>query len=100
MITDAELQKLQKLAKLNFTKEESEGFLQKLASVMKMIDALQEVDCSGVEPLRSVCDGDQRMRKDEVSEEDNSENLFKNIPGVGSSFAKEIKCFVVPKVIE
>ena len=100
MITDVELQKLQKLAKLNFTKEESEGFSQKLASVMKMIDVLQEVDCSGVEPLRSVCDGDQRMRVDEVSEEDKSEDLFKNIPSTGASFAKEIKCFVVPKVIE
>jgi aspartyl-tRNA(Asn)/glutamyl-tRNA(Gln) amidotransferase subunit C len=100
MITDSELKKLQKLAKLNFAQSEAEGFLQKLTSVMSMIDELQEIDCSGVEPLRSVCDGYQRMRADKISEEDKSDDLFKNIPDMGSSFAKEIKCFVVPKVIE
>ncbi len=100
MITDVELKKLQKLAKLSFTQSESEAFLQKLTSVMDMIDQLQDVDCSGVEPLRSVCDGNQRLRLDEVTADDKSDDLFKNIPDTGSSFAKEIKCFVVPKVIE
>jgi len=100
MIQDKELQKLQKLAKLNFTEKELRDFVPKLNSVMDMIDQLQEVDCSSVEPLRSVCDMDQRMRQDSVKESDDSTDLFKNIPEKGSDFAKEIKCFVVPKVIE
>lgn len=100
MITDTELQKLQKLAKLNFTEAESKTFTLKLRSVMDMIDELQKVDCSEVEPLRSVCDMDQRMRADEVKISDISDDLFKNIPGKGADFAKEVKCFVVPKVIE
>ncbi|MDC0864645.1 Asp-tRNA(Asn)/Glu-tRNA(Gln) amidotransferase subunit GatC [Rickettsiaceae bacterium] len=100
MIQDKELQKLQKLAKLNFTEKELQDFAPKLNSVMEMIDQLQNVDCSSVEPLRSVCDTDQRMRQDAVKESDASADLFKNIPEKGSDFAKEIKCFVVPKVIE
>jgi len=100
MITDTELQKLQKLAKLNFTEAESKTFALKLRSVMDMIDELQKVDCSEVEPLRSVCDMDQRMRADEVKISDISDGLFKNIPDKGADFAKEVKCFVVPKVIE
>lgn len=100
MITDTELQKLQKLAKLNFTEAESKTFTLKLRRVMDMINELQKVDCSEVEPLRSVCDMDQRMRFDEVKVSDVSHDVFKNIPNNGANFAKEVKCFVVPKVIE
>lgn len=100
MITDAELKKLQKLSKLSFTDIEIKAFSSKLISVMNMIDQLKDVDCSEVEPLRSVCDMDQRMRPDEIIEGDNSDDLFKNISEKEAAFAKEIKCFVVPKVIE
>jgi aspartyl-tRNA(Asn)/glutamyl-tRNA(Gln) amidotransferase subunit C len=100
MITDAEVKKLQKLTKLNFTDTEIKAFSSKLSSVIGMIDQLQNVDCSEAEPLRSVCDMDQRMRADEVTEIDNSDDLFKNIPEQEAAFAKEIKCFIVPKVIE
>ena len=100
MIQEKELQKLQKLAKLNLTKKELHDFSHKLNSVLEMIDSLKNVDCSSVEPLRSLWDMDQRTREDEVKEPDISDNLFKNIPDNGSDFAKEIKCFVVPKMIK
>jgi len=100
MIQEKELQKLQKLAKLNFTKKELHDFSHKLNSVLEMIDSLKNVDCSSVEPLRSLWDMDQRTREDEVKEPDISDNKFKNIPDNGSDFAKEIKCFVVPKMIK
>lgn len=110
MITDKELHKLQELAKLNFTEKEFKDFSHKLRNVMDMIDLLQDVDCSSVEPLRSVCNMNQRMVKDEATIHDISNDLFKNIPNSDKSeneessksaeFAKEVKCFVVPKVIE
>ena len=100
MIQEKELQKLQKLAKLNFTEKELHDFSHKLNSVLEMIDSLKNVDCSSVDPLRSLWDMDQRTREDEVKEPDISDNLFKNIPDNESDFAKEIKCFVVPKMIK
>lgn len=100
MITDTELKKLQKLSKLSFTDIEIKSFASKLTSVMGMIDQMKGLDCSKAEPLRSVCDMDQRMKADEVTISDGSEDLFKNIPEKDSAFAKEIKCFIVPKVIE
>lgn len=100
MIQEKELQKLQKLARLNFTEKELHNFSHKLNSVLDMIDSLKNVDCSSVEPLRSLRDMDQRTREDEVKEPDISHDLFKNIPENGADFAKEIKCFVVPKVIK
>ncbi len=100
MVTDKELKKLQKLAKLNFTKEETSNFLSKLSNVIDMIDNLQEIDCSDIEPLRSVCNMELRMKADEVNVSDHSDDLFQNVPKQGAEFAKEVKCFVVPKVIE
>lgn len=100
MIKNEELKKLQKLAKINFTDEEMKSFSVKLGNVIEMIDELHKVDCSSVEPLRSVCDMDQRMRQDKIEVADLSDDLFKNIPKQGADFAKEVKCFVVPKVIE
>ena len=72
----------------------------KLKNVVGMIDKLQEIDSQGVEPLRSVCDMHQRFREDKVVNSNISEDLFKNVPGSGSQIAREVKCFVVPKVIE
>lgn len=100
MITQTEFNKLQKLAKLSFPSQEIPLIMDKLNKVMEMIDGIKDVDCNGVEPLRSVCDMDLRMRSDEVTASDISSQLFSNIPSKGSEFAKEIKCFVVPKVVE
>ncbi len=100
MISDKELKKLQILSKLDFSDNELKSFSHKLASVVDMIDRLQEIDCEGVEPLRSVCDMHQRMREDKIEVSDISEDLFKNVPEKGSEIAREVKCFVVPKVIE
>ena len=100
MIEKKDLYKLQKLAKLSFTDSELESFAVKLGYVVEMIDKLRTVDCDNVVPLRSVCDMDQRMREDKVEVQNLSEDLFKNVSGESAEFAKDIKCFVVPKVVE
>ena len=100
MISDVELKKLQKLAKLDFSDGETLVFVERLQAVVSMIERLHEVQCEDIEPLRSVCTDGQRMRKDEVITTDISASLFQNLSGVGAEFAKEVKCFIVPKVIE
>ena len=100
MISDYELQKLQRLAKLDFSDSEIQIFPKKLAYVIEMIDMLQEIDCEGIEPLRSICDMYQALREDTVEMSDISEDLFENVPKQGSEIARKVKCFIVPKVIE
>lgn len=100
MITAHEVKKIASLAKLNFSDEKISNFTQQLTTIMNMIDSLNEVDCENVEPLTSVCDMYQRMRTDEVTSQDNSNELMANVGGKESEFAKEIKCFIVPKVVE
>jgi len=100
MITQEELNKLQKLAKLTFSQDEMNKFSQRLNNVLSMIELLKEVDCQNQQPLRSVCDMHQRFREDAVNSGDNSEILFANVPASNAKFAKEVKCFIVPKIVE
>jgi aspartyl-tRNA(Asn)/glutamyl-tRNA(Gln) amidotransferase subunit C len=100
MITEKELEKLQKLAKLSFSHVELSDFSKKLNSVVMMINTLTEVNCQDVEPMRSVCDMYQRTRIDEVKVGNISEQLFVNLSQQNSDLAKEVKCFIVPKMVE
>jgi aspartyl-tRNA(Asn)/glutamyl-tRNA(Gln) amidotransferase subunit C len=100
MITKKELEKLQKLSKLSFSDDELSDFSKKLNSVVTMIDSLTEVNCQDVEPLRSVCEMNQRTRKDEVNIGNISEQLFAGVPQKSAELAKEVKCFIVPKMVE
>lgn len=99
-ITKDEVGRIAKLIKLKFSHDELEGFAGELSSIMEMIDRLNEIDCSNVKPLTSVCDMSEPLRKDEVTVANISDELFANVPGSAADLAKEVKCFVVPKVVE
>lgn len=100
MLSKEELEKLSQLAKIRLEPKEIEDFKQKLEGVMGLIDTLKEVDTKGVEPLTSVIDAHARLRKDEVTEKNIDDTLFDNVPKATKDMAKEIKCFVVPKMVE
>ena len=100
MITNAEIEKIAKLAKLHFSVDEVTNFTKEFASIMQMIDTLNELDCTDIAPLTSIVDGEQTLRADVVTNNDISDEIFANVPSKIAGFAKEIKCFVVPKMIE
>lgn len=100
MITQDDVGKAARLAKIKFSDEEIEKYTIQLGSIMDMIEELQEVDTTGIKPLTSVHNATLRMREDRVTETDIRSDLFTNAPGKDAAFAEEIKCFVVPKVVE
>lgn len=100
MITQEEVKKVAKLARLKLTDAEVASYTSQLGNIMEMIDDMLEVNCKGIEPLRSVCEMQPHLREDKITESDLSGELFNNAPGKDAAFAKEIKCFIVPKVIE
>ncbi len=100
MITQTDVKKAARLAKIKFTEDDIEKYTGQLGNIMHMIEELQEVDTEGVEPLTSVHDANLRMREDVVTEEDLGAELFTNAPGKDATFTQEIRCFVVPKVVE
>lgn len=99
-ITLSDVEKLSHLARLKFSDQELHHFKTELSTIMDMIDTVQDLDCDGVEPLTSVTDMSQRMRKDEEIMNVDTNELFSNAPGADAKLAKEIKCFIVPKVVE
>ncbi|MFY9589745.1 Asp-tRNA(Asn)/Glu-tRNA(Gln) amidotransferase subunit GatC [Rickettsia endosymbiont of Halotydeus destructor] len=100
MITQEQVKKVAKLARLKFEEEKVISFSNQLSEIMAMIDVLNEIDCEEAKPLTSVCDMTSRTRKDEVTSSDLSERLFDNVPGSQADMAKEVKYFIVPKVVE
>lgn len=100
IISQDELQKIAKLARLSFSDNEIEQYKSQIDNIMEMILEMESVDISGVEPLTSVCEPTPNMRDDIVTETNQSEELFQNAPGSSAQFAKDIKCFIVPKVVE
>ena len=100
MITSEEVKKISRLAKLQFSDSDIPNLATHLTNIMDMIDDLNQVDCEGIKPLASICDAKLVLRKDEVTQSDISDELFSNVSGKSADLAKEIKCFIVPKVVE
>lgn len=100
MVAKADIEKAAKLAAIDLSDQEINKLSDDLQNVMQMIEEMKKVDCQNVEPLASVCEQDTYMSQDEVDEKDLGANLFTNVPGKDAVFAKEIKCFIVPKVVE
>jgi aspartyl-tRNA(Asn)/glutamyl-tRNA(Gln) amidotransferase subunit C len=100
MISLEEVKQLSRLCRIKFSDDEIDGVVIKLQNVINMIEQLQEVDTDGIEPLTSVVNAKLRMREDEVTVGNLEDQLFANVTGSSAALAKEIKCFVVPKVVE
>lgn len=100
MITQEDVKKAARLAKLRFSDAEIAKYTAQLGSIMDMIEDLQKVDTNDIKPLTSVHDANLRLREDKVTEGDLGKELFANAPGKNAAFAKEINCFIVPKVVE
>lgn len=100
MISVGVVKKVARLAKLSINESEIERYTVQLSNIMDMISQMDQADTNSVVPMTSVCSGDPVMREDLVTDGNLVEALFRNAPGKTADFAKEIKCFIVPKVVE
>ena len=62
--------------------------------LFKLLEQLQSVDTTGIEPMSHPLVGSQRLRDDLASAPDNREAIMRNAP------AQQDGLFLVPKVIE
>jgi aspartyl-tRNA(Asn)/glutamyl-tRNA(Gln) amidotransferase subunit C len=100
MLTNVEVQKIAKLAKLRLQDSEVEIFTKQLSSILDLVNKLQELDCNQVQPLTSVCEITQRFREDIVTSGDISDQILSNAPLNTKKIVQDVSCFVVPKVVE
>ena len=89
-----DVKKVAKLAKLSMPDAELNAVHAQMASIFGLIEEMQAVDTSGIEPMAHAQDLGQRLREDVVSE-GNQRELFQAIaPQV------ERGLYLVPQVIE
>lgn len=82
------------LARLAVSEDEIADYVDKLSSIIGLVDRLGEFDTSEVRPMAHPLDMNQRLRADEVTETDQRELFQRNAQAVGDGFYR------VPKVIE
>ncbi len=89
-----EVEKIAHLARIALSDEDVPATTAKLSSILDLIDKMQAVDTTGIEPLAHPLETTQRLRADEVSEH-NQRDAYQQIAP-----ATEAGLYLVPKVIE
>jgi aspartyl-tRNA(Asn)/glutamyl-tRNA(Gln) amidotransferase subunit C len=88
------ISRLEKLAKLKMSAEEEADLLKDLNQIMQMIDHIQDVDVSGIEPLRHLAQRSDVTRPDVVEEPLDQNIALKNGPDTMPPY------FRVPNVLD
>ena len=82
------------LARLNINESDIDGYASNLSSILDLVEQMNSVNTEGVTPMAHPQDVAQRLREDEVLEENQREHFQSIAP------ATENGLYLVPKVIE
>ncbi|MCW9013078.1 MAG: Asp-tRNA(Asn)/Glu-tRNA(Gln) amidotransferase subunit GatC [Gammaproteobacteria bacterium] len=82
------------LARLNIDESDIESYAESLSSILDLVEQMNTVDTTDVLPMAHPMDVSQRLRADEVLEENQREHFQKIAPKT------EDGLYLVPKVIE
>lgn len=92
LLTD--VNRIADLARIEIQTKEAEAVLGQLSNIFNLIEQMQAVDTTNIEPMSHAQDMNLRLRQDVITEKDQRE-LFQSIaPQV------ETGLYLVPKVIE
>ena len=89
-----EIEKIAALARIRIGGDQIGQVTRRISEILHMVDQLQAVDTSEVEPLANPLDATQRLRPDEVTEGDRRDAFQAIAPAVENGL------YLVPKVIE
>jgi len=93
-----DVQRIAHLSRLELSQAESEAVLPQLQAIFSLVEEMQAVDTTGLEPLAHpilfLRDLAQPMRVDQVSESDHRKENMTSAP------AQQDGYFLVPRVIE
>lgn len=93
-ITKDTIRKISNLAKISIADQEVEKLESELSSIIRWVEALNEVDTENIEPMSNSLTNTLRMRADLVTDGNKVSDILSNSPVDDENF------FVVPKVIE
>jgi aspartyl-tRNA(Asn)/glutamyl-tRNA(Gln) amidotransferase subunit C len=93
-LTLDQVRRIARLARIEISATEAEATRDQLNGIFRFIEQMQAVDTTGVEPMAHAQDVAQRLRPDQVTEQDQREAFQAVAPDV------EAGLYLVPKVIE
>jgi aspartyl-tRNA(Asn)/glutamyl-tRNA(Gln) amidotransferase subunit C len=93
MISEADLQKVASLARLELTAEELKVYPKQFAAILEYFEQIAKVDTSGITPLVTPTDMEQTLRIDLTSEWESPEAAMANAPDRSGNL------FKVPPVV-
>ena len=93
-ITNDDVQKIAHLARLAIEPSQLETYTRNLSGILDLVEQMNEIDTSAVEPMAHPRDTRLRLRDDKVTEVNLREKYLELAP------ASENGLFLVPKVLE
>ncbi len=82
------------LAKLKLDEADEAAMIDRMSRILDLVEQLQEVDTTGVEPMAHPLDAVQRLRDDRVTETNDRERYQEVAPET------EDGLYLVPRVVE
>jgi aspartyl-tRNA(Asn)/glutamyl-tRNA(Gln) amidotransferase subunit C len=89
-----DVQNIAHLARLQLSEAEQREAQNSINNILHMIDQMQAIDTTGVEPLAHAYEASQRLRDDVVTEQNQRDVLLALAPSADRGL------FLVPKVLE
>jgi aspartyl-tRNA(Asn)/glutamyl-tRNA(Gln) amidotransferase subunit C len=93
-VEQAEIEKIAELARIRIADTELGQVTERISSILGMVDQMQAVDTSALEPMANPLDANQRLRADQITETDQRERFQAIAPKT------EDGLYLVPKVID
>ncbi len=93
-LTAEDVNKIAYLARLGIDAKDIDAYTRDLSGILGLVAQMSLVDTDDVQPMAHPMDQTQRLRADEVTEQDQHEYFQKQAPQV------EADLYLVPKVIE
>ena len=93
-LTKQDVENIAHLARLAIDEADIPGYANNLSNILELVEQMNAIDTTDVEPMAHPLDAVQRLRKDEVTEENQREHYQQVAPNT------EAGLYLVPKVIE
>lgn len=93
-LSTEEVKKISLLARLAISDEEAQQYSESLSEIFDLVEQMNAIDTTGIEPMAHPQDISQRLREDVVTAVDEREKFQSIAP------ATEDNLYLVPKVLE
>jgi aspartyl-tRNA(Asn)/glutamyl-tRNA(Gln) amidotransferase subunit C len=90
----SDVEKIAHLARLSISDNDIPTYAENLSNILQLVEQMNSVDTSNINPMAHPLAETQRLRADEITEEDQKDHFQKIAP------ATENGLYLVPKVIE